>query len=474
LILYFDQYSYFSMFITSQNQLSDVMSAQIAVILFVAKWDRASRKLDLTEYDTMCKKIQELKFGVVDVEQFEEEAIQLGVSQLPTLIFLKQRSIWKSLSSPTINEFQKMFKEFISSETHQYSIDIAPNNSYLNQLVAQILSRDTPLMVFVAGEKSQAGKSSVCLGLLGSLLRLGFRNSDISYIKPATQCEQPQLIWQFCQSNSIDCEGIGPVVFYQGFTREFLKGNLGTRSYWLNEVKLAVNKISRGKKFVIIDGVGYPAVGSICQLSNADIAEWLQIPVLIVGKSGVGDAVDSFNLNANFFESRGICVLGGIFNKLQLTGYYSLENCREAVTSYFTKFRSNQKAYGFIPQIDFSDVQTQLRDNTNDNIMNKEDFLKAKLLIDTFMDYVHIDQIMFDILQYFETKGVVTENCQIQAQDFSPQSVLSKVDSHLNQNKKRPRIIDENEQVCDSNMSQPFDFKMKRAKLQHKEETSGG
>ena len=63
--------------------------------------------------------------------------------------------------------------------------------------------------------------------------------------------------------------------------------------------------LSVGKRIVIVDGVGYPSVGSICNLSNADIALALKAPVLLVGKSGVGDAVDSFNMNARFFESYG-------------------------------------------------------------------------------------------------------------------------------------------------------------------------
>jgi len=61
---------------------------------------------------------------------------------------------------------------------------------------------------------------------------------------------------------------------------------------------VAVEKIGNGKKIVLIDGVGYPSVGSICNLSNASIAKALSAPVLLIGKSGVGDAVDSYNLNS--------------------------------------------------------------------------------------------------------------------------------------------------------------------------------
>ncbi len=95
----------------------------------------------------------------------------------------------------------------------------------------------------------------------------------------------------------------------------------------MTSVVQSVEEIECGKKLVIIDGiyyiltlillriscvqvsiicglfcsgVGYPAVGSICGISNADSANALNASVLLVGKSGVGDAVDSFNLNARY------------------------------------------------------------------------------------------------------------------------------------------------------------------------------
>ncbi|CAB1103079.1 unnamed protein product [Ectocarpus sp. CCAP 1310/34] len=211
------------------------------------------------------------------------------------------------------------------------------------------------VLVFVAGDRSQAmlvGKSTTCLGLLGSLLRRkDLCSSDLAYIKPATQCEKLQPVTDWCEANGVACRGIGPVVFYKGFTREFLKGGAGTSEELLQEIRDAVEEISSGKKVVVVDGVGYPAVGSICGVSNGDVAAALKAPVLLVGKSGVGDAVDSYNLNACFFEARGVRVLGGVFNRISTTGYYSLERCREAVTSYFAQANPNALPYGFVPEI---------------------------------------------------------------------------------------------------------------------------
>ena len=69
---------------------------------------------------------------------------------------------------------------------------------------------------FMCGTNAKVGKSSTCLGLLGSLLRQpGLRSSDLAYIKPATQCEKPQLVTEWCEANGVACRGIGPVVFYK-------------------------------------------------------------------------------------------------------------------------------------------------------------------------------------------------------------------------------------------------------------------
>ena len=59
--------------------------------------------------------------------------------------------------------------------------------------------------------------------------------------------------------------------------------------------------------------------------SSADIAEATGAKVLLVGKPGVGDAIDSYNLCAAVFEARGLPVLGGVFNKLPETGFVSLD-----------------------------------------------------------------------------------------------------------------------------------------------------
>jgi len=119
----------------------------------------------------------------------------------------------------------------------------------------------------------------------------------------------------------------------------------------LQSAKKAVDEMcGPQKKFCLIDGVGYPAVGSITGTSNGEVASACGASVLLVGGKGVGDAVDTFNLNATYFSSRSVPVIGAIFNRLPSSGYYSLENCKNAVTSYFEQYGEGRSVFGFVPE----------------------------------------------------------------------------------------------------------------------------
>jgi hypothetical protein len=224
------------------------------------------------------------------------------------------------------------------------------------------------IRIFVAGDRSSVGKSSICLGLLGSLVRSGaYSPSELAYIKPATQSESTQLIQLWCQKNGVACVPVGPLVYYRGFTRAYLAGETPGSSELLRSCASAVDRLARGKKLIVVDGVGFPAVGSICGTDNPRVALACSYPssdgtqritaatnrspmgVVLVGGPGVGAAVDAFNLNAAYFEKYHVPVLGPIFNKLELSGFYSLESCRKEITSYFGQDGQGRRAFGFVP-----------------------------------------------------------------------------------------------------------------------------
>ncbi len=337
--------------------------------------------------------------------------------------------------------------------------NIIPPKSEVSRNISGVnihVSAEPAIRLFIAGDRSQVGKSSICLGLLGALLNSGkYTPADLAYIKPATQCEQTQLVEEFCKHKGITaCVPVGPIVYYKGFTRAFLKGETGeTSETLLQKASDAVDRVASNKKVVIIDGVGYPAVGSITGTDNASVAKACgrsftaerstatvrsPVPVLLIGKSGVGDAVDSFNINATYFAHRNVPVIGAIFNKLSLDGFYSLSNCKEAVELYFGQSQPDRIAFGFIPEIpSLTNARDQVANATKAEQLPCA-LETADLFVDEFSKHVNVDRIMNAAKE--STTKYITEHslrnlpatskskrCSIEMENVSDSTIQSKL-----------------------------------------------
>jgi BioD-like phosphotransacetylase family protein len=67
---------------------------------------------------------------------------------------------------------------------------------------------------------------------------------------------------------------------------------------------------------IIIEGSGHAGVGSVCDLSNAQIARILGAKAIIVSRGGIGKPVDEIALNKSLFDKFGVEVIGAILNKV--------------------------------------------------------------------------------------------------------------------------------------------------------------
>jgi len=90
--------------------------------------------------------------------------------------------------------------------------------------------------------------------------------------------------------------------------RSFLNGEQGTSEQIQSRIATEIDRLSACRRLVLIDGVGFPSVGSVCGVDNVDVAIAASAPVILIGKSGVGGAIDSFNLNAAYFAQRVCCL----------------------------------------------------------------------------------------------------------------------------------------------------------------------
>jgi hypothetical protein len=298
------------------------------------------------------------------------------------------------------------------------------------------------------------------MGLLGSFLQLGYPPESLGYIKPATQCEAVQTVTSFCHLHGIDTVPISPIVYYAGFTREYLAGRSAESSTeMLHRVSHAVDTLAHNKRILIIDGVGYPSVGSITGTSNAHLAiacgypvittvdhnhddddddddatiptsRRIPAPVLIVGKSGVGDAVDSFNLNSTFFEYHKVTVLGAIFNRLSLEeGFYSLPNCKKAVEQYFHQtFQDSKVAFGFIPELNTNNNNNN-NSNKVDNSTISDELKQANDFVFLFMKYVNVLKIISAARKVQQKASLLNAAADTGIVSYPKTRITSKADS---------------------------------------------
>ena len=206
--------------------------------------------------------------------------------------------------------------------------------------------------VYVAGWGSGAGKTTMCEALLrGALAKLS-GPSQLGYIKPVTQCEAVTDVVEYCDRAGIEAIGIGPVVFQKGFTNTFIgcsEGSLAERqASLLRTVVEGVGALRARRFFTVVDGVGYPSVGSCCGVGNGDVAATLSLPVVLIAPNGLGDAIDTFELMYAYFTHKKANVVGVVFNKLKNTARHHVDENERIIRQYFAECHPNLILVGFV------------------------------------------------------------------------------------------------------------------------------
>lgn len=239
-------------------------------------------------------------------------------------------------------------------------------------------SQNGPKYLHVAGDRSQVGKSTVCLALMKSLIdQKVVSPSEIAYIKPMTQCIKPTEVARYCLMNGIECAPIGPIVFKRGFTSEVIDGKHGSRESRLQSIKREIERIGKDKKLVIIDGVGYVSVGSVINIDNVDVAKLLNAYSILIVRSGIGDSIDTTNLLLSYYEAKDIQYfrdrfVGVIYNVKERakSKVYRIPNISKYVSTYFERHRSDLKILGWIPPTPKDNVVVP--DEVSGCMMNKQ------------------------------------------------------------------------------------------------------
>ncbi|PDH28921.1 MAG: hypothetical protein CNE95_05665 [Puniceicoccaceae bacterium MED-G30] len=181
----------------------------------------------------------------------------------------------------------------------------------------------TTKRIFIAATRMNDGKTTVSLALFSALRALSAR---VGFIKPVGQrfveveghkIDEDTVLLDTIFNVEVPIQAMSPISIHHTFTREYLDEPGENHAELIDKMCRAFDRAAYEKDYIIIEGTGHAGVGSVFDLSNADVAKRLNAKVIIVARGGIGRPVDEIALNKALFEQAGVEVIGAIINKVE-------------------------------------------------------------------------------------------------------------------------------------------------------------
>jgi BioD-like phosphotransacetylase family protein len=176
--------------------------------------------------------------------------------------------------------------------------------------------------VFIAATRQNDGKTTTSLGLLSALQKFYPR---IGYIKPVGQrfveieeqkIDEDTVLMDRVYRLNCPLVDMSPIAVEPDFTRKYLQSS--NNEALVKKIIKAFDRVAWEKDFVLCEGSGHAGVGSVFDLSNAQVAKILRAKVIIVSQGGIGKPIDEVSLNQALFEKEGVEIIGVILNKVMV------------------------------------------------------------------------------------------------------------------------------------------------------------
>jgi dethiobiotin synthetase len=175
--------------------------------------------------------------------------------------------------------------------------------------------------IYVAATSQHVGKTTSTLGLVHAFRNLGI---DIGYCKPVgqqyvihqnIQVDKDVVLFADLMGFEINPEIHSPVILGPGATSAFIEH---PENYQYEpRLKKAAKHLKKQHELLLFEGTGHPGVGSVVNLSNADVAKIVGAGVIMVAEGGIGSTIDMINLCLSMFKSKNVPILGVILNKVK-------------------------------------------------------------------------------------------------------------------------------------------------------------
>jgi BioD-like phosphotransacetylase family protein len=179
---------------------------------------------------------------------------------------------------------------------------------------------DSTPRVFIAATRQNDGKTTTSLGLIAALQK---HFSRVGYIKPVGQrfveieeekIDEDSVLMDAVFRMNTPLVDMSPIAVEPDFTRKYLQA--ANNEALVKKIQKAFDRVAWEKDFVLCEGSGHAGVGSVFDLSNAQVAKILGAKVIIVTQGGIGKPIDEVSLNQALFEKEGVEIIGVILNKV--------------------------------------------------------------------------------------------------------------------------------------------------------------
>lgn len=180
----------------------------------------------------------------------------------------------------------------------------------------------TTKRIFIAATGMNDGKTTTSLALFAALRGI---TEKVGFIKPVGQrfveldghqIDEDSVLLNQTFNVMVPIQAMSPIAIHPSFTREYLNNPDGSHGKLIDIMCRAFDRAAYEKEYIIIEGTGHAGVGSVFNLSNADVAKRLDAKVIIVAKGGIGRPVDEIALNKALFQAAGVEIIGAIINKV--------------------------------------------------------------------------------------------------------------------------------------------------------------
>jgi dethiobiotin synthetase len=179
-----------------------------------------------------------------------------------------------------------------------------------------------PQSLFVTGTDTGIGKTHVSCALLTQWRQAGF---DVAAMKPvASGCELVNGAWRNADALALQAAAddrryayslVNPYALPDPIAPQFAAANMG-QTIHLEPIARAYGQIAAVAQCVIVEGVGGWLAPISTQLTQADIARALSLPVLLVVGMRLG-CLNHARLTARAIRADGLMLLGWIANTLE-------------------------------------------------------------------------------------------------------------------------------------------------------------